>query len=137
MPTLPAYVSTPHEELHRARREQLLDARDFRLEQTAAFERDLADAPQHSVVRALHAAANTALAEIDGALDRMARGTYGRCVTCSRPIPDDRLDVLPMAPRCMPCHYKVERQPNPGRRHDRPRGAAMWVNATEVSVHRG
>jgi len=105
---LPAYDSAPDDDRHRERREQLLDARMFRLEQLAAVDREPAETPQDSVQRALHMAATTALAEIDAALDRMDRGVYGKCGTCARPIPEDRLDVLPMAPQCMPCHYNEQ-----------------------------
>lgn len=108
MPTLPGYDSAPDDDRRRERREQLLEARMFRLEQLAASERELAALPPQSVERALHMAATTALAEIDAALDRMERGVYGQCVICARPIPEDRLDVLPMAPQCMACHYNEQ-----------------------------
>lgn len=90
---------------HRERRKTLDEARTFRIEQLAGLERDLADVPTESVKRALHAAAKAALAEVDAALDRIVGGVYGLCVTCARPIPEERLDVLPMAAQCMPCHY--------------------------------
>jgi RNA polymerase-binding transcription factor DksA len=115
MPTLPAYDSAPDDDRHAERREQLLHARTFRLEQLSVVERELADAPHENVPRALHMAATTALAEIDAAFDRMERGVYGQCVTCARPIPEDRLDVLPMAPLCMPCHYNEQNCPLDGR----------------------
>jgi RNA polymerase-binding transcription factor DksA len=107
-PTLSGYDSAPNDDRRRKRREQLLQARRFRLEQLAASERELAALPQQSVQHALHMAATTALAEIDAALDRMELGFYGQCVTCAGPIPEDRLDVLPMAPQCMPCHYNEQ-----------------------------
>lgn len=108
MPTLHGYDSAPNDDRRRERREQLLQARTFRLEQLAANERDQAAQPQQGVQRALYIAATTALAEIDGALERMERGVYGQCVCCARPISQDRLDVLPMTPLCMPCHYNEE-----------------------------
>lgn len=40
---------------------------------------------------------------IDAALDRIAHGTYGICVTCGDPIGEDRLDVLPHTPKCRDC----------------------------------
>lgn len=108
MPTTPGYDSAPDDDGHRDRREQLLHARTFRLEQLSAAEPELADGPQRGVQGALHIAATTALAEIDAALDRMDRGVYGQCVSCGQPIPEDRLEVLPMAPQCMPCHYNEQ-----------------------------
>ena len=40
---------------------------------------------------------------IDGALERIARGDYGRCVACGTPIDPARLAVLPAAEACLPC----------------------------------
>ena len=85
---------------------RLREARRFRQEQIAGLQHALGQDPRRdTVTRALLMAARTALGEIEAALDRMARGSYGRCVTCARPIPEDRLDVLPMAAQCMPCHF--------------------------------
>jgi len=41
--------------------------------------------------------------EIDAALDRIAVGTYGACVTCGRPIPPERLEFRPRAATCVAC----------------------------------
>jgi DnaK suppressor protein len=41
--------------------------------------------------------------EIDQALERIDTGTYGRCESCGRPIPADRLRALPWAALCVPC----------------------------------
>jgi RNA polymerase-binding transcription factor DksA len=43
------------------------------------------------------------LAGVDGALDRVAAGTYGRCVDCGEAIGAERLEVLPGAERCIDC----------------------------------
>lgn len=37
------------------------------------------------------------------ALQRMATGTYGTCVTCEQPIPYGRLVVMPETTRCVSC----------------------------------
>jgi RNA polymerase-binding transcription factor DksA len=96
----------PEVEGRRDREAELRQARRFRRAQVASLERELSDDPRRDTVRrALLIAATTALAEIDAALDRVARGAYGRCVTCARPIPEDRLDALPVAGQCMPCHF--------------------------------
>src|SRR5262245_13049015 len=36
------------------------------------------------------------------ALDRIDRGTFGRCEACGRAIPAERLDALPYARHCAP-----------------------------------
>jgi DnaK suppressor protein len=44
--------------------------------------------------------------DIDEALDRIESGTYGRCVSCGNPIPDERLEAVPWAALCVPCSTK-------------------------------
>jgi DnaK suppressor protein len=47
--------------------------------------------------------AQVALAEIEAAQQRLADGSYGRCVECSGPVPVERLEVLPYVARCLAC----------------------------------
>lgn len=42
-------------------------------------------------------------AEIEAALARLARGEYGVCEGCGKPIPEARLAVRPMAATCVGC----------------------------------
>ncbi len=49
------------------------------------------------------------LAEIDAAEERLARGTFGVCEACARPIPFPRLRALPVARLCMTCEAWAER----------------------------
>ena len=94
---------------HSGRWLRLQDERRFRAEQVAGLDAELATPDRHECVKlALHIAATSALAEIDGALARIAEGRYGFCVNCAQRITDDRLDVLPMAPLCMPCHFNEQ-----------------------------
>jgi RNA polymerase-binding transcription factor DksA len=90
-------------------REVLHEQREFRLEQLA----DLAGAQRgddsfSEVAESLLEGARFALSEIDAALDRMDAGRYGLCVECGRPIPVERLEVIPMTAYCMPCQVEVE-----------------------------
>lgn len=48
------------------------------------------------------------MAEIVDALERVEKGTFGRCEKCGRDIPTGRLDVLPYARYCMPCAQEIE-----------------------------
>ncbi|MGE0877465.1 MAG: TraR/DksA family transcriptional regulator [Acidimicrobiia bacterium] len=41
------------------------------------------------------------LAEIDAALDRLARGEYGRCEACHELIDEERLDAVPATRYCV------------------------------------
>ena len=49
---------------------------------------------------------NAGLAEIkmiQAALARVEAGTFGVCAACGEPISEERLDVVPHAPRCRHC----------------------------------
>jgi RNA polymerase-binding protein DksA len=48
------------------------------------------------------------LEEIGEALNRMERGTYGRCEECGGEIPRARLQALPYARHCVACARKVQ-----------------------------
>jgi RNA polymerase-binding transcription factor DksA len=48
------------------------------------------------------------LAEIEGALGRLADGTYGECVDCGTEIPYARLAAYPAAIRCVACQSRLE-----------------------------
>ncbi|HET9045959.1 MAG TPA: TraR/DksA C4-type zinc finger protein [Casimicrobiaceae bacterium] len=48
------------------------------------------------------------LAEIEGALGRLADGTYGECVDCGAEIPYARLAAYPAAIRCVACQSRLE-----------------------------
>jgi RNA polymerase-binding transcription factor DksA len=95
-------------------RHQLDQQRRFRIEQLQELTADAAEAiattddPRRQVTRVLKLAAESALAEIDGALRRLEHGTYGICERCAKPIPWERLEVLPMAGLCTPCQWMVE-----------------------------
>lgn len=43
------------------------------------------------------------LKAIDAALERIAKGTFGICARCGKPISRERLDAVPYAPLCEAC----------------------------------
>lgn len=49
------------------------------------------------------------LESIDAALKRIDDGTYGKCVNCGAPIPEERLEAMPWATLCIDCKRKEER----------------------------
>ncbi len=49
------------------------------------------------------------IAEIDEALDRLEKGTYGICQRCSEEIPPERLKAIPYARFCAPCKEVLEK----------------------------
>lgn len=60
-------------------------------------------AAERSLVSSLARSSERHLAEVDAALERLAAGTYGRCVRCGGPIAEDRLDARPSTPVCIGC----------------------------------
>ncbi|MFC4905910.1 TraR/DksA family transcriptional regulator [Actinomadura gamaensis] len=48
-------------------------------------------------------------AAVQAALDRIAAGGYGLCVSCGKPVPPGRLEARPEAARCVPCQAKHDR----------------------------
>lgn len=60
-------------------------------------------AAERSLVSSLARSSERHLTEVDAALERLAAGTYGRCVRCGGPIAADRLDARPSTPVCIAC----------------------------------
>ena len=50
------------------------------------------------------------LTEVEEALKRIENGTYGKCVDCGRPIPEERLEAIPWAARDVKCEEQLERR---------------------------
>ena len=46
------------------------------------------------------------LAEVEQALNKFEKGTYGRCDSCGQPIDPARLEALPQAHLCLSCKAK-------------------------------
>ena len=85
-------------------RAALIQQRRFRREQLAELRsRVPGDPAQEEVAETLRKGASIALIGIEAALDRIARGRYGDCVTCGAPIPTERLEILPAVAVCMAC----------------------------------
>lgn len=54
------------------------------------------------------AAHRAAIEQITAALNRITRGTYGRCTRCGEQIAPGRLEALPYAATCIDCQSHVE-----------------------------
>ena len=50
------------------------------------------------------------LTEVEEALRRLEKGTYGCCVACKEPIPAKRLEILPWAARDIRCQEQAEKK---------------------------
>jgi RNA polymerase-binding protein DksA len=55
-----------------------------------------------------------ALRQVDAALQRLSRGTYGMCLDCGEAIPQARLRAQPATERCTPCQADRERRHDAG-----------------------
>jgi DnaK suppressor protein len=95
-------------------RAELDQQRRFRTEQLEELAVDAAEAVAAAdqnrlqVTRVLTLAAESALSEIDAALQRLVEGSYGICERCAEPIRWERLEGLPMSRLCTPCQYLAE-----------------------------
>lgn len=83
-------------------RQLLEQERSARLTQLRALESAGRDADEQ-VTGARRDSVQLVLTEIDEAFARITAGTYGVCVGCSRPIPVERLEILPYTSSCVPC----------------------------------
>lgn len=48
------------------------------------------------------------LDRIDAAIRAIAEGTYGKCESCGGRIPDERLEIVPYADKCVECQRRLE-----------------------------
>lgn len=101
--SLDATRAQPHP--HEARR-RLEHARTSRLAQLRAL-----DATERSsdddLLSVQKAAMERVLAEIEEAFTRIDDGTYGICVGCAKPVPAERLEILPYTRHCVACQGRT------------------------------
>jgi RNA polymerase-binding transcription factor DksA len=67
------------------------------------FEEMATEAENDETLEAIGHASEEEVAQIKFALERVKNGVYGICSKCGNPIPDDRLDAVPYATRCVGC----------------------------------
>jgi len=93
-----------------AERESLaaqLDAVTPATERSGEYDENFADSAQVAAEqgesRALAGTLREQLDEVDAALDRLDKGTYGLCLRCGQPVGDDRLAAMPATRYCINC----------------------------------
>ncbi len=59
------------------------------------------------------------LREVEDALRRIRKGTYGICHECDEPISAKRLDAVPWAKYCVPCQERIAARADRGEESDR------------------
>jgi len=67
-----------------------------------------AQAAEEGTALALLGTEGHILAEVNAALDRIGRGTFGRCEACGHAITRARLDAIPYARHCIACAARAE-----------------------------
>jgi RNA polymerase-binding transcription factor DksA len=63
-----------------------------------------------SVVSALENDAVIELAEIEAALQKLANGSYGTCISCGEDIGAGRLEARPASSECLQCAEDTQRR---------------------------
>lgn len=71
------------------------------------MDRAQADVPEEVLLR-LDDQERKEIGEIEAALERIAKGTYGACERCGKPIDQRRLAALPYARLCVRCQTEAE-----------------------------
>lgn len=69
------------------------------------------------------------LIEVEEALKRIDKGTYGVCVQCKQPIPEKRLQILPWAARDIRCQEQLE-----ARKSEVPEEPVAWMDAWSLCL---
>jgi DnaK suppressor protein len=74
------------------------------------------DASIRDVLQGLATNETDQLRRVENALEKIAKGTYGRCEGCGGPIEIARLEALPFAVHCVACQRKEEQRARSARR---------------------
>ncbi|MEU0284338.1 TraR/DksA C4-type zinc finger protein [Streptomyces sp. NPDC005908] len=87
-------------------RRRLEHARTTRLAQLKALD-ESGDSPGDHLMSNQKDAIKRVLTEIDEAFARVDAGTYGDCLGCSKPVPPERLEILPHTRYCVACQRRA------------------------------
>ncbi|WP_328786323.1 MULTISPECIES: TraR/DksA family transcriptional regulator [unclassified Streptomyces] len=87
-------------------RQRLEDARSSRAAQLQALLGGGQSAEGH-LMSAQAEANRRVLKEIEEAFTRIEEGSYGTCLKCSRPVPAERLEILPYTRYCVACQHRA------------------------------
>lgn len=80
-----------------------------RLNDNAASDTEAKEESSHERMEALEKELNLHLDDVEHALDRLEKNTYGKCAMCNKMIDTDRLAVKPTALFCFECEKKKEK----------------------------
>lgn len=84
-----------------------------RANELSAYEDHPADLASETFERekdlAIGESVESLLNQVNVALEKVERGTYGQCDACNKPIKKARLQALPFATLCLDCQDRLER----------------------------
>ncbi|MDD2696812.1 MAG: TraR/DksA C4-type zinc finger protein [Candidatus Pacebacteria bacterium] len=72
----------------------------------AALEKAADEVEEYSTLLPLEYNLETQLKDINSALEKIKKGTYGKCEKCDKEIDEERLKIHPTAKFCMTCEKK-------------------------------
>jgi RNA polymerase-binding protein DksA len=109
--TLAGLRTALEEQRETLRREIMAEGADPDSDEVGAdLERGFADSAHATAERArliaLVKGLRSNLREVERALAKMDRGTYGTCERCGQPIHPDRLEAIPWARLCIDCKQR-------------------------------
>lgn len=87
-------------------RQRLEHARNSRLAQLRAIDETGQSTDDH-LMSVQAEAIRQVLTEIDEAFGRVDDGSYGTCQGCARPVPAERLEILPYTRHCVACRRRA------------------------------
>lgn len=97
--------------------EHLPEIEQVGVDSSGSYDEDLADVASDAFERekviAIENSVQALLRQVEEALDRLKRGTYGTCAECGQPIHPDRLRALPYARLCINCKAREEQAIRP------------------------
>ncbi|MFH9002212.1 TraR/DksA C4-type zinc finger protein [Streptomyces afghaniensis] len=99
-------VTRAEPRLHDAR-QRLEHARTSRLAQLQALDETGPSADDDQLLAVQKTAMERVLKEIEDAFARIEDGTYGTCLGCAKPVPAERLEILPYTRYCVACRRRA------------------------------
>jgi RNA polymerase-binding transcription factor DksA len=69
----------------------------------ADFEEQAIELESQEALQVIQKTETSDIRQIEAALTRISKGTYGTCAKCGKPIDPRRLKALPTAATCIPC----------------------------------
>ncbi|MER7722246.1 TraR/DksA C4-type zinc finger protein [Streptomyces flaveolus] len=85
-------------------RQRLEHARNTRMTQLQALRESSQD---DQLMSAQKTAIERVLKEIEEAFARVENGRYGTCLGCGKPVPGERLEILPYTRYCVACQRRA------------------------------